>query len=105
MPLKRGDDTAYTLLSSGSATGSAVAIKGGEYMFFAEGTASGATVTLQMQNPNGNWATVLIFAGSAVSFTTLPNCQAAINLPAGSVRVGISGGSPTGISAWLVGCG
>ncbi|MEK0416827.1 MAG: hypothetical protein RI949_833 [Pseudomonadota bacterium] len=105
MPIKRGDDLAYALLSAGSATGSAVAVKGGEYIFMAEGTVGGATVTLQIQNPNGNWATVAVFSGSLVSFTSLPAAQTGIVLPAGNVRCGISGGSPSGISAWLVGTG
>ena len=105
MPLKRGDDLSYTLLTNGSASGSAVAIKGGEYMFFAEGTAGGSTTSLQMQNPNGTWANIAIFAGSIVSSSSLPFSQAQIALPAGNVRVALSGGSPSGVSAWLVGVG
>lgn len=105
MSIKRGDDNLYQLLSSASATGQAVAIKGGEYTFLVEGTASGSTIALQLQNPNGNWATVQIFSGSAVQFTSLPGCQTAIDLPAGNARVAMAGGSPTGVSAWLIGLG
>lgn len=105
MSIKRGDDNLYTLLTSGSATGSGVAIKGGEYTFLVEGTAGGATVALQIQNPNGNWATVQVFSGSAVSFTNLPGCQTGVDLPACNARLAISGGSPSGVSAWLVGLG
>lgn len=104
MTLRRADDNQYTLLANGTATGNPVAIKGGEYIFMAEGTAAGATISLQVQTPQGNWAPVLIFAGSAVSFTALPNSQTGIDLPAGNVRVNISG-SPTGVYAYIIGLG
>lgn len=104
MPIRRADDTSYTLLSNGTATGAAVAVKGGEYIFMAEGTVAGATIALQLQSPNGAWSPVLIFAGSAVSFTALPNAQTGVDLPAGNVRVFISG-SPTGVYAYLIGLG
>lgn len=105
MSIKRGDDNLYVLATSVSATASAVPIKGGEYTFLVEGTASGATVSLQVQNPNGNWATVQVFSGSAVSFTSLPGCQTGVDLPACNVRLAMGGGSPTGVSAWLIGLG
>jgi hypothetical protein len=105
MPIRKCDSQSYTLLSNGSATGSAVLIPGGEYHFMVEGTASGATFTLQMQSPNGTWSTVSIFAGSAVSVTVLPYSQAGISLPAGSVRLGVAGGTPSAIYAYLVGVG
>ncbi|CAB5144863.1 hypothetical protein UFOVP147_36 [uncultured Caudovirales phage] len=104
MTIRRADDNAYTLLSNGTATGSAVAVRGGEYIFMAEGTVAGATIALQVQSPNGTWSPVLIFAGSAVSFTALPNAQTGIDLPAGNVRVAITG-TPTGVYAYLVGLG
>jgi hypothetical protein len=52
MTVRRSDDIQYTLLANGSATGSAVPIKGGEYIFQVEGTAGGATFALQMLSPN-----------------------------------------------------
>lgn len=105
MSSKRGDDNLYVLLASGSASGSAVPIKGGEYTFLVEGTAGSSTIALQLQNPNGTWATVQVFNSSPVQFTVLPGCQTAIDLPAGNVRVSMAGGTPSGISAWLVGLG
>ena len=105
MPIRRGDDNAYTLLSNGSATGSAVAIRGGEYSFHVEGTISGATAALQVQSINGTWATVSVFSNSPVSTTTQPYAQTGIALPAGSVRVSLSGGTPSAIYAYLVGLG
>jgi hypothetical protein len=105
MPIRKCDSQSYTLLSNGSATGSAVQIPGGEYHFMAEGTISGATATLQMQSPNGTWSTVSIFAGSAVSATVLPFSQAGISLPAGNVRIALTGGTPSAIYAYLVGVG
>ena len=105
MPIRRADDSNYTLLSNGSATGTSTAIKGGEYLFSAEGTVAGATISLQLQSLNGTWSPVLIFAGSAVSFTVLPNSQTGISLPAGNVRVAISGGPPSAVYAYLIGLG
>ena len=105
MPIRRADDSPYTLLSNGSATGNAVAIKGGEYMFMSDGTPGGATISLQVQTPGGGWQDVQVFTGSIVKFTTLPGNQAAIDLPMGNVRCALTGGTPSGINAWLVGMG
>jgi len=105
MSTRRCDSDNYTLLSNGAATGSAVGIKGGQYTFFVEGTVAGATLALQMQSLNGTWMTVQVFSGSAVSFTALPGCQTGIDLPAGNVRLFISGGPPSAVYAFLVGLG
>lgn len=105
MAIRRADDITYTLLSNGSATGAAVQIKGGEYLFTAEGTPSGGTISLQIQTPNGAWTDVQVFTGSIVKFTTLPANQAMISLPACNVRCACTGGTPTGIYAFLIGCG
>jgi|NOAtaT_5_FD_contig_61_2017407_length_2782_multi_5_in_0_out_0_2 hypothetical protein len=105
MPIRRGDDSSYTLLSNGAATGSGVNIRGGEYMFFANGTIGGATVQLEMLSPSNTWTTVQVFTGSLVRFTALPANQSGISLPAGQVRFAVSGGTPSGLSAFLVGCG
>lgn len=105
MTIRRADDNSYTLLSNGSATGSAVPVKGGEYLLQAEGTLAGATLSLQIKTPNGTWSPVLIFAGSAVAFTTVPNSQTGIDLPAGDVRVALVGGTPSAIFAYLIGLG
>jgi hypothetical protein len=105
MPLRRGDDASYTLLSNGSATGSAFSVKGGEYLFSVEGTVSGATISLQFQSPNGTWADVQPYGGTAVKATALPYCATMVALPAGAVRVAISGGPPSAVYAYLVGLG
>jgi hypothetical protein len=105
MSVRRADDNAYTLAANVAATGAAVAIKGGQYTFMAEGTVGGATVFLQGQSPNGTWSPVLIFAGSAVSFTALPNAQTGIDLPAGNVRFAVTGGAPSALYAYLIGLG
>ena len=105
MPIRRADDSAYTLASNLSATGSAVAIKGGEYQFSAEGTVGGSTISLQFQTPNGTWSDLLIFAGSPVKSTTLPFAQTQIDLPAGNVRMAATGGTPSGLYSYLVGLG
>lgn len=105
MPNRRADDVSYLLLSNGTATGSAVSIKGGEYAFMVEGTAGGATFALQVQTPNGTWGTVSVFSASAVSTTTLPYVHTGIALPAGTARIVITGGAPSAIYAYLVGLG
>lgn len=105
MPIRRADDNSYTLASNLSATGSAMAIKGGEYMFTAEGTVGGATISLQFQTPNGTWSDVSIFANSVVKSTTLPLVQTQVDLPAGNVRMAATGGAPSGLYSYLVGLG
>lgn len=105
MPIRRADDQSYTLLAAGSATGSAVAVKGGEYMVFFDGTISGSTVSLQVQSPSGQWIDVDVFTGSTVKYTALPRAQTGIDLPAGNVRCALTGGTPSGINAYLIGLG
>jgi hypothetical protein len=105
MGIRRSDDITYTLLSNGSATGAAVAIRGGEYRFTVDGTPGGATIALQVQMPSGTWSTVNIFNNSPVQATVLPYAQTSIDLPAGAVRCALIGGAASGISAFLVGLG
>lgn len=105
MSVRRADDVRYDLLINGSATGSGVLIKGGEYIFMVDGTAGGATFSLQIQLPNGTWSDINVYSGSKVSYTTLPSAQTGIDLPGGSVRVAVTGGTPSGIYAYLVGLG
>lgn len=105
MPMRRADDQSYTLLANGSATGNAVAIRGGEYIVYFDGTLNGATVSLQTQALSGQWMTVEVFTANPVSYTTLPRSQTGIDLPAGNVRCALNGGSPTGVNCSLVGLG
>lgn len=105
MPIRRADDQQYTLLSAGSASGSAVKIPGGEYMVFFDGTIGSSTVSLQMQSPSGTWSDVEVFTGQKVAYTTLPRSQTGIDLPAGNVRCALTGGTPSGINCYLVGLG
>lgn len=105
MPTNRCDSNQYTLGTGLSASGSAVQIPGGEYMFMADGTLSGSTVSLQVQMPNGTWADVQVYTGAVVKFTATPANQTAIDLPAGNVRVALTGGTPSGVNAYLVGLG
>lgn len=105
MPIRRADDALYTLLSNGSATGSAVAVKGGEYQFMVDGTVGSSTISLQFQSPSGVWIDAQVFTGSIVKFTALPGSQTAIDLPACNVRCACTGGTPSGINAYLVGLG
>lgn len=105
MSIRRADDVSYTLLSAGSATGSAVAIKGGEYIVYFDGTIGGSTVSLQSQSPSGVWMDVEVFTGSAIKYTSLPRSQTGVDLPAGNVRCACVGGTPSGINCYLVGLG
>jgi hypothetical protein len=102
----RTDPLSYPLASNASATGSAVQIRGGEYMFFAEGTVGGSTISLQIQSPSGNWLDVGALAGSAiVKSTTLPYTASPIVLPACYVRMAATGGTPSALNASLTGIG
>lgn len=106
MPVRRCDDQLYTLASNLAATGPTVAIRGGEYMLLVEGTVGGATITLQIQTPNGTWTTVQAFAGGAlVSMTALPEAISWIPLPECNVRMGVTGGAPSALFAYLIGLG
>lgn len=82
------------LLINGSATGNAVLWPGGRGLFTADGTFGGATVKLQFRfDPPGTWL-------DAGAYTTLTAAGGGIfDLPQGPIRVNISGGSPSGISA------
>lgn len=102
----RADQGNYTLLSNGVATGAAVEVLGGMYIFTAEGTPAGATVALQMQTSNGTWVNVnAVGASSPISATVLPFMATQIYLPPCQVRVAITGGPPTGVYAYLCGVG
>jgi hypothetical protein len=105
MPVSRYDSLKYTLAAGLSATGPTVAIPGGEYDFFAEGTAGGSAISLQMQSPNGTWIDVSVFSGAVVKSLTLPFAQSGIDLPAGNVRMAATGGAPSGLNASLCGLG
>ena len=104
--MSRADQTNYTLLANGTATGSGVAIAGGMYIFTVEGTASGATAALQMQTSNGTWVNVnAIGSTSPISSATLPYMATQIYLPPCQVRVNITGGPPSGVFAYICGVG
>lgn len=83
------------LLENGSATGSAVAWGGGQGLFTAEGTFSGATIKLQYQSDNGTW----LDAGSDTELTA--NGGGRFFLPVTSVRVNISGGPPSAVYSYV----
>ena len=105
MPLCRADDTSYTLLSNGSATGASVKVRGGEYTVFFEGTLGGATVSLQIQTPSGGWSDIDVYTGATIRYTTIPRAQTGVLLPACDVRAALTGGTPSGINVTLVGAG
>jgi hypothetical protein len=102
----RADSNIYTLATSASSTGSAVPVLGGSYVFMAEGTASGATISLQLQAPDGTWSDVAAVGGSnVVKSTTLPYAATPVYLPQCSVRMAVAGGPPSGVNATLAGIG
>ena len=106
MPVRRADDNAYVLGANVSANGSAVSIKGGEYMFLAEGTAGGATISLQIKSLNGTWEVVQSLGGSySVTTGSLPYNATPIILPSGDVRLGVTGGAPSALYGYLIGMG
>ena len=106
MTVRRSDDRQYVLATAATATGSDVALPGGEYVFMASGTIGGSTLSLQIKLPDGSYADVKSLNGNTlVNTTSLPFAATALDLPACNVRVALTGGTPSNISAWLVGCG
>jgi hypothetical protein len=111
MPVRRADDDFYELLVNGAATGNAVPIKGGEYLFQVNGTAGGAAIALQMQTRGGVWLEVNIYGHNTqhlLTFTpatTVTLSVTPIPLPACNVRFSITGGTPSGLTAALIGLG
>lgn len=102
----RADAQVYALAAGLAATGAAVPVRGGEYMFLADGTVGGSTISLQIQLPDLTWCDVGALGGNAiVKSTTLPVTVTPITLPACMVRMAATGGAPTGINAWLAGIG
>jgi len=74
-------------------------------MFMVEGTVAASTISLQSQAPSGTWMDVQVFTGAVVKFTVLPGNQTGITLPACNVRMAATGGTPSGLSAYLIGLG
>lgn len=108
MSVRRADDTRYVLGEALTATGDPVAINGGEYIFFVEGTAGSATsVRLEIQSPNGTWARIRSPDNNVLSVLVaeMPLAKTSYNLPAGNVRLAIIGGAATSINGYLVGLG
>lgn len=84
---------AGNLLNNVSATGEAITIQGGTYVVSADGTFGGTTLQLQLQSPDGSsWLTV-----TDGSFTAEGSFL--VDLPAGSVRMLVTGGSPSALYA------
>ena len=109
MPLTRHDDIKYTLasaLSGASASGSAVAIRGGEYIFACEAAGNTGAMGLQIQAADtGTWIDLQVFSGSFVRTTGNSMCQTSIDLPPGNVRFACVGGTLTTGYATLTGLG
>lgn len=102
----RADSLVYVLATAASASAAGVPIRGGEYLFGADGTAGGSTISLQIQLPDGSWCDVGALAGNAiVKSTSLPFVVTPVVLPAGTVRAAITGGSGVSLNAWLAGIG
>lgn len=83
------------LLSNASATGSYFTVKGGTYIWSAEGTFSSATLQLQAKNANG---TATDIAGATLTAAGFISVQLAADA---EVRVAVTG-SPSAIFSSLV---
>jgi hypothetical protein len=81
------------LLTNDSVTSVAATWPGGMGLFSADGTFSGATLTLQWMGPTGLWYT----AGAATTLTAAGG--GIFYLPPGQIRVLVAGGPPSGVSA------
>lgn len=85
----------YQLLSSATASGAGVQIPRGEYAFAAYGTFGGATASLERLLPDGTW----LACGAESTLTARGQCI--VDLPGGVYRTSLTGGSPTGMNAFL----
>lgn len=84
------------LLDNASATGAEKVItRSGSYCFSVVGTFGGATVTLQRRAANAVWLSV----GADAALTAAG--QVIVDLPPGSVRALVAGGSPSALYAQL----
>lgn len=88
------------LLANASASGGVTTpMPGGGYQFSVSGTFGGATVALYVSGPDGTLA-----VAPACSFTAASACT--VNIGQGStVQARVSGGTPSGLYAWLQGLG
>lgn len=81
------------LLENASATGSAFNWLGGRGKLLVEGTFGGATITLQVQSPNGTWLPVqTATAANTVNFF----------LPKGKIRAAVTGGPPSAMYVYAI---
>lgn len=85
------------LLTSAGATGSAVSWSGGKAHFVLVAGSGGGTTALQLLGPDGvTW--VGVTGASSAASVSVP-----LDLPAGQYRAFVSGGTPSGIYASLLG--
>lgn len=84
------------LLTNANATGSNVAIKGGTYVWGCEGTFGTTTATLQLANANG---TMTNFPNASLTANGFVVVQLPVN---GTVRVALTGGTPSAMFSNLV---
>ena len=89
--------TRKDLFTNVSATGNGTGVEwpGGPGAFIGEGTIGGSALKLQMMTPSGGWVDL----DPALTFTTLPNSYGFM-APSGQLRAVLTGGSPSGVSAW-----
>lgn len=106
--MARADSLSYPLLANASATGPQVLIRGGIYCLTVNGTLTGATLQLQMLQPDGvTWSPVsdVSVPATPLQVTSAPGTLTRIYLPAGSVRLALTAGTIASTNAWLVGIG
>ena len=95
-------DTVETLLSNAAATGSGVRWHGGRGVFSVPvGTFGGTTVDLQWSLDNTNWLAVDKSGDTYVTFTAAG--AGLFELPRCFVRARVTGGSPSGLYAYVNG--
>lgn len=85
------------LLTNAAATGSGVGFGGGPCHFILIAGSGGGTTALQALGPDGS--TWIAVAGASSATSTI----VALNLPSGTYRASVSGGTPAGIYCQLKG--
>lgn len=88
----------YKLIENGAATGTAVKVEAGRYLFgVPDGTFSNATVALQWRPESGRTMRTI---DALAALTT--HGYVGVWLPAGEVQATVTGGPPSGVYAYLM---
>lgn len=104
-PAGQGYPFQFPLLDNEAASGTAVVVRGGGYVWRVEGTFGGTTVTLQKRDyADANWVTMTDIYGASCSLTAAGEFNVIVGNGT-KVRATVSGGAPSALYSQLRGYG